>query len=1252
MQKKRIPAITALLLLFILTLSSIYADEVSSDDIKTAACRWISANAIFKLELPNAEPITATRMTNADGSELPLWHVKLSPSGYLIMSSDDTLPPVVAFDTKASYSQSSPTPLPLMLDKQGEIFQEELVKPQTRGNRMAQENQARWQALLSPTRAESVMPSIIITSPMLDAEWHQDAPFNYLCPSAKDYYDSRAAAGCVPLSIAQVLSFHEWPVAGTGTKTYKDDEGELTASLKADYSFPYDWQSISEARARFRNATTLTGSELAVSRLIMEMGVLVNADYELEETGAYTKDVERIKDYLFRNLKYANNIEYGDTFILSPRYVGQSVLYSRIRRDMSAGRPALVDYSGHQFVADGLGNVGGLDYYHFNYGWGGLHNGWYLLADGYHDTVVTSATTNIQPKPVAVFRTMSFEQYSTFMLSWDFPKHIKADMFRLTRTQGATSTVISSSIDGSSSSYAVTGQSGLNIYTLEAKVNGEWQEASKGIAIMVVNNPSKQPVLALDDVLDSRKGATVTTNIASNVPLESLAVSSGRPDILPDSSITVTGNGTSWTLKLAPKSQSVGNVLLYLTAADGVGNIVKQTVLLRVIGVEKLVWHDNFDEALQAALDARKMLLLVEDFGALTDSHYLCQNICETDDIKEYLQENYVLWYADWYYDWDSDRYTNWLFGSRPCAVIIDPDDTSRGLRSICNPSKDEFREFMNLDTPVFSMDDKETYALGTVCQLRISCLRKNAVIRYRLDSNEPTIADMACTEPLSLTETTTVTVRAFLGGEPVSDVISKTFTFQPQVALPELSVSPSVFFIGSCLLTADCDTPGATIRYRTDGTTPDSSCPVFPQDGLTVEKSCEVVVIAFKEGMKESEAANRTVTALTEFNAAEIVNSGHVMMYSTGIPWFLQTNTFHTSPSAMQSAAIGNSESTSMIGKVTGSGTIAFYWKASSEETYDELSFSIDGVQQDVVSGDTEWEQKSYTISGEGEHFLAWTYSKDSLGCRLNDCAWIDDIRWITAEDATPESAFEYNVTNGVVTITKFIGSQADVSIPMSIAGYPVVAIGDSAFLSCTNLASITIPEHVQTISSNAFEDCTKLQDVDFNGGVPSLGTDSFPTPITFHVFPGKGWEDYMPPAGVTVQFDMLQKLTLNLSRGWNLCSLPFMPDEDSIFLLNEAGSAFWRWENGRFKQLDNFLPGQGFWMYVQSACELKLKGVEGDAVPLRKGWNLVGPTTDNPSFGNATVWGMEGKQMVHVSPGDGGKGLQQGKGYWIFVK
>ncbi len=65
------------------------------------------------------------------------------------------------------------------------------------------------------------------------------------------------------------------------------------------------------------------------------------------------------------------------------------------------------------------------------------------------------------------------------------------------------------------------------------------------------------------------------------------------------------------------------------------------------------------------------------------------------------------------------------------------------------------------------------------------------------------------------------------------------------------------------------------------------------------------------------------------------------------------------------------------------GPGTVAFWWKVSSEANYDWLSFYADGVLQDRISGEVGWHQKSYPLGGDETHALVWVYSKDGSGDR-----------------------------------------------------------------------------------------------------------------------------------------------------------------------------------------------------------------------------------------------------------------------------
>ena len=67
------------------------------------------------------------------------------------------------------------------------------------------------------------------------------------------------------------------------------------------------------------------------------------------------------------------------------------------------------------------------------------------------------------------------------------------------------------------------------------------------------------------------------------------------------------------------------------------------------------------------------------------------------------------------------------------------------------------------------------------------------------------------------------------------------------------------------------------------------------------------------------------------------------------------------------------------------------------------------------------------------------------------------------------------------------------EVVIPREHDGRPVTQIEDRAFMNCTGLTSITIPDSVISIGDFAFEGCMNLVNVTIGSGVTSIGVHAF---------------------------------------------------------------------------------------------------------------------------------------------------------------
>jgi hypothetical protein len=132
-----------------------------------------------------------------------------------------------------------------------------------------------------------------------------------------------------------------------------------------------------------------------------------------------------------------------------------------------------------------------------------------------------------------------------------------------------------------------------------------------------------------------------------------------------------------------------------------------------------------------------------------------------------------------------------------------------------------------------------------------------------------------------------------------------------------------------------------------------------------------------------------------SSFSTSFAAGSALAPLTSSAPAWAIDTSQGYTGGSSLKSGITPNSGSSTvtLVTTTVAGQALSFWYKVSSEPTYDLLRFKVDGTTRGEWSGTVNWTQFTTTLTA-GSHTLVWEYSKDGSSAIGSDAAWIDDLR------------------------------------------------------------------------------------------------------------------------------------------------------------------------------------------------------------------------------------------------------------------
>ena len=283
------PKIIIALLLFSTIITS-FAKQIDSTTAKQVGMRFLTTktNSIITEDEKNLKLEYVAKYKGTANSGVNYFYIfNLNSSGFVIVSADDIVIPILGYSTTSKFSATN---IPDNAAKWLEGYVNQIRYAIENNLDATDEITSEWQELLNNNAISNIKPRAGSVSPLIQTKWDQEPYYNAHCPFDKNT-NLNTLTGCVATAMAQIMKYWNYPVNGSGYHEYSDPQ---YGKQKADFgSTSYQWTSMPNNVSSYNSA---------VATLMYHCGVSVNMTYGLKASSAQTLDVADALNFGKRNL--------------------------------------------------------------------------------------------------------------------------------------------------------------------------------------------------------------------------------------------------------------------------------------------------------------------------------------------------------------------------------------------------------------------------------------------------------------------------------------------------------------------------------------------------------------------------------------------------------------------------------------------------------------------------------------------------------------------------------------------------------------------------------------------------------------------------------------------------------------------------------------------------------------------------------------------------------------------------------------